>query len=109
MATYLERRIPEQFIQTINNTGGSVQVFTEIANNDEVTLLQINNTSTTSQTIYLGFGQPAVVGINPLGPGFTWLEGMDNEARPWGGKVNAIASADGATISVQRRIRPRVI
>lgn len=102
-----DRRIPEQLTKTLNTADGSFKLFEEIPSVDETTLVQVNNNSTGTQIIYLGFGQPAVSGTNPVNPGAIWIEAIDAQFRPFGGQIFILTSADGALVSAQRRIRTR--
>lgn len=106
---YDDKRIPEQLAKTLNTADGSYKVVEDIPVAYEVSYLEISNNSTTGQIIYVGYGQPAVSGINPIGPGFARIDSIDAKAHPFSGDVYVLTGSDGAVISVQRRIQVRSI
>lgn len=93
---------------TINIADGSKLELSQVVPERETTLLIVSNTSTGGQVIYRGTGQPAIAGINPIGQGQQWVEAIDSEARPSNADLNLLVTADGATVSIERRTRNRV-
>lgn len=68
--------------------------------------LVITNTSTGGQAIYLGWGNPAIVGsgIALMANGSSWTESIDSAYVPSIQDIWAVSSGAGGTVAIQERI-----
>jgi len=105
-----ELMVPETSgaIITLNNSSGSVKIMDAIPANYRVTRIVIQNKSTGGQTLSVGLGQNAIIGVDEIGQGNAWIEAIDAEFRPWNGDIRLIASADGALYTFVRQIERKV-
>ena len=106
--SYIDNRnIPKQVIKTVDllGTSGQITLVKDVRPQTRASLTLTNTSST--QIIYLGFGIDAVVGLNPLYASQTYNEVLDPAFIPLPFEIRAIASADGATVSIQERLETR--
>jgi hypothetical protein len=81
-----------------------VQIIKQANYGQQVTAIVLTNTSTSGQTISLGFGKDAVANSGiVLSPGGIWFEVMDSAFLPTNWNITGISSAASGSIAVHYR------
>jgi len=94
-----DANIPIQKSVTVGTT--AVDVMDDRRPNGVRRQYVIQNTSVGGQTIAIGLGIDAVIGIGNLTPGQIAQDSTDAIQVCWEGRISIVSSAAGATVSVQ--------